>query len=264
MSQLSGPEAHARPLLSRGGMATGRRAPGAQEHPGSWRFPAARWARSSPCAALPLRGFRTTSQLLLLTGARLFALTAAFVRKLAERATAVQAKGASNNLPIFSPQTGIAVPLSQAPVVAYADGSVGQGLAIRSLSGSVVAPFDATVVAVYPVNHAIVLRHVGGVEVLIHIAVGAETLDGEHFTPKVGCDQKVAAGSLLVEFDHAAIKDAGYDAVTSVIVLNGDQYPRVVPLASGSISQGEALFMAIAVENSAGARRLLKHRGPGR
>ncbi|KQR26331.1 hypothetical protein ASF76_03515 [Microbacterium sp. Leaf151] len=141
---------------------------------------------------------------------------------------------------------------------------MGQGLAIRSLSGSVVAPFDATVVAVYPVNHAIVLRHVGGVEVLIHIAVGAETLDGEHFTPKVGCDQKVAAGSLLVEFDHAAIKDAGYDAVTSVIVLNGDQYPRVVPLASGSISQGEALFMAIAVENSAGARRLLKHRGPGR
>lgn len=155
---------------------------------------------------------------------------------------------------VLAPVDGTAVALSEVPDAAFADGSLGKGVAIRPTSGAVYAPFDATVVAAFPTGHAVGLRGVDGVELLIHVGLDTVKLGGEHFTLKVASGQQVKAGDLLLEFDGDAIERAGYDLITPVIVTNGDLYPDVADVASGPLSHGETLFRAVSVDAMTAAR----------
>ncbi|MCT2084523.1 beta-glucoside-specific PTS transporter subunit IIABC [Microbacterium enclense] len=155
---------------------------------------------------------------------------------------------------VLAPVDGSAVPLSEVPDAAFADGSLGKGVAIRPTSGAVYAPFDATVVAAFPTGHAVGLRGVDGVELLIHVGLDTVKLGGEHFALKVASGQQVKAGDLLLEFDGDAIERAGYDLITPVIVTNGDLYPDVADVASGPLSHGETLFRAVSVDAMTTAR----------
>ncbi|WP_431796332.1 beta-glucoside-specific PTS transporter subunit IIABC [Microbacterium enclense] len=155
---------------------------------------------------------------------------------------------------VLAPVDGSAVPLSEVPDAAFADGSLGKGVAIRPTSGAVYAPFDATVVAAFPTGHAVGLRGVDGVELLIHVGLDTVKLGGEHFALKVASGQQVKAGDLLLEFDGDAIGRAGYDLITPVIVTNGDLYPDVADVASGPLSHGETLFRAVSVDAMTTAR----------
>ncbi|MBZ4488254.1 beta-glucoside-specific PTS transporter subunit IIABC [Microbacterium sp. cx-55] len=160
----------------------------------------------------------------------------------------------STNVDVLSPLDGTAVPLSEVPDAAFADGSLGQGVAIRPRSGALYAPFDATVVAAFPTGHAIGLRTADGAEVLIHVGIDTVKLAGQHFDLKVTSGQEVTAGALLLEFDVDAITAAGYDLITPVIVTNSDLYPTIGTAASGPIAHGELLFSAIAVEQVVAAK----------
>lgn len=160
----------------------------------------------------------------------------------------------SNDVEVLSPLDGTVVPLSEVSDAAFADGSLGQGVAIRPTSGALYAPFDATVVAAFPTGHAIGLRHADGAEVLIHVGIDTVKLAGEHFRLKVSSGQQVKAGDLLLEFDGDAIAAAGYDLITPVIVTNPDLYPAVGTPAVGPIAHGDALFFAVAVEQVLAAK----------
>lgn len=161
---------------------------------------------------------------------------------------------ASTDVRVLSPLDGTVVPLSQVADAAFADGSLGDGVAILPRSGAVYAPFDATVVAAFPTGHAVGLRHADGAEMLIHIGLDTVRLGGEHFELKVTAGQQVKAGDLLVEFDGDAIERAGYDLTTPVIITNPDLYPEVGEAASGPIAHGEPLFFARAVEAAIAAK----------
>ncbi|TQJ30171.1 beta-glucoside-specific PTS transporter subunit IIABC [Microbacterium sp. SLBN-146] len=154
----------------------------------------------------------------------------------------------ASDIDVRSPLDGTVVPLSEVGDAAFADGSLGDGVAIRPRSGAVYAPFDATVVAAFPTGHAIGLRSGEGVELLIHIGIDTVRLGGTHFDLKVTSGQTVRAGDLLVEFDGDAIERAGYDLTTPVVVTNPDQFPEVGSAASGPIAHGESLFFARAIE----------------
>jgi PTS system beta-glucosides-specific IIC component len=161
---------------------------------------------------------------------------------------------ASTDVQVLSPLDGTVVPLAEVPDAAFADGTLGYGVAIRPRSGAVYAPFDATVVAAFPTGHAVGLRHADGAELLIHVGIDTVRLAGEHFELKVTSGQVVKAGDLLVEFDGDAIERAGYDLITPVIVTNADLYPEVGEPAIGLIAHGEPLFLARAVEAAAPAK----------
>lgn len=164
-------------------------------------------------------------------------------------AAAPAAPAAATDTVVLSPVDGTVVALSEVPDAAFADASLGKGVAIRPTSGAVYAPFDGTVVAAFPTGHAIGLRGVDGVELLIHVGLDTVKLGGEHFSPKVSSGQQVTAGDLLLEFDGDAIERAGYDLITPVIVTNGDLYPDVAEVASGPLSHGETLFRAVSVDS---------------
>jgi PTS system beta-glucosides-specific IIC component len=159
-----------------------------------------------------------------------------------------------NDVAVLSPLDGTVVPLSETPDAAFAEGSLGDGVAIRPRTGALYAPFDATVVAAFPTGHAIGLRHADGLELLIHIGIDTVKLAGAHFTLHTTSGQEVKAGDLLVEFDVDAIRAAGYDLTTPVIVTNPDLYPEVGAPASGPIAHGETLFFARAVESAVAAK----------
>jgi PTS system beta-glucosides-specific IIC component len=160
----------------------------------------------------------------------------------------------NNDVEVRNPVDGTVVPLSDVPDAAFADGSLGQGVAIRPTSGALYAPFDATVVAAFPTGHAIGLRHANGAEVLIHIGIDTVKLGGQHFALKVSSGQEVKAGDLLVEFDREAVAAAGFDLTTPVIVTNPDLYPTIRSAASGPLAHGEPLFFAVAVEQAIAAK----------
>ncbi len=167
-----------------------------------------------------------------------------------DAAASVAGTDSANDVFVLSPVDGTAIPLSEVADAAFADGSLGQGVAIQPRSGAVYAPFDGTVVAAFPTGHAFGLRHADGTELLIHIGLDTVKLGGEHFAVKVTSGQQVAAGDLLVEFDGDAIEKAGYDLTTPVIVTNPDLYPSVQDVASGPIAHGEPLFTAVSVESA--------------
>ncbi|MDQ1085328.1 MULTISPECIES: beta-glucoside-specific PTS transporter subunit IIABC [Microbacterium] len=164
------------------------------------------------------------------------------------------APAAATDTVVSNPVDGTVVPLAEVPDAAFADASLGKGVAIRPTSGAVYAPFDGTVVAAFPTGHAIGLRGVDGVELLIHVGLDTVKLGGQHFALKVQSGAEVKAGDLLLEFDGDAIEKAGYDLITPVIVTNGDLYPDIADAASGPLSHGETLFRAVSVDSLSTAR----------
>ncbi|PXA67140.1 PTS beta-glucoside transporter subunit EIIBCA [Cryobacterium arcticum] len=154
----------------------------------------------------------------------------------------------SADVAVNSPMDGVVVPLSEVPDIAFAEGGLGQGVAIRPTSGVVYAPFDGVVAAVFPSKHAIGLRHANGAELLIHVGIDTVKLAGEHFVSDLTKGQSVKAGEVLLEFDRAAIDAAGYDLISPVIILNAGKYPVVASGASGAIRHGDALYLAVAAE----------------
>ncbi len=183
-----------------------------------------------------------------------FLLTAIVGFKEPAEDAAAPAPEAANDVQILSPVDGTVVPLSEVPDAAFADGSLGRGVAISPRSGAVYAPFDGTVVAAFPTGHALGLRHADGAELLIHIGIDTVKLGGQHFTSKVTAGQQVKAGDLLVEFDAEAIARAGYDLTTPVVVTNPDLYPAIAGESFGPTAHGEPLFTAVSVDALTTAR----------
>lgn len=168
-----------------------------------------------------------------------------------EEDAAPAAPNTANDVAVMSPLDGTAVPLSEVDDPVFGGGALGKGVAIRPRSGALYAPFDGTVVAAFPTGHAFGLRHADGTELLIHVGLDTVKLNGEHFTVAVTSGQEVRAGDLLVEFDTAAIEEAGFDLITPVIVTNGELYPEISGPAAGPVGHGDPLFTAVSVDSLA-------------
>ena len=53
-------------------------------------------------------------------------------------------------------------------------------------------------------------------------------LKGKHFNAKVKAGDSIKKGDLLLEFDINAIKKAGYDVITPVIITNTGDYSDII------------------------------------
>ncbi|CAI3237652.1 MAG: glucose PTS transporter subunit IIA [Clostridium sp.] len=122
---------------------------------------------------------------------------------------------------IYSPLTGEVIPLSEVNDLAFSSGSMGEGCAIIPENGQVSAPFDGTVVAIFPTKHAIGLKSNDGIEILIHIGLDTVNDQGKEFTSKVKMGDTIVRGQILIEFNMQALKDKGYDLTTPIIITEG-------------------------------------------
>ncbi|WP_339286671.1 beta-glucoside-specific PTS transporter subunit IIABC [Paenibacillus sp. FSL R5-0486] len=143
---------------------------------------------------------------------------------------------------VFSPIEGTIVELSEVPDPAFASGAMGKGIAIEPTVGRVVAPFDGTVTVAFKKKHALAVVSDTGAEILVHVGVDTVKLDGQHFVSHIKEGDRVQAGDLLLEFNIAQIKAAGYHTVTPIIVTNSANYEEVIPQATGQVSSQELLL----------------------
>lgn len=145
-------------------------------------------------------------------------------------------------LELFAPLKGEILPLSQAKDPVFAEGMMGQGVVIDPAEGKLYAPFDGQVTLLFPTKHAIGLLSEDGTEVLIHIGIDTVKLDGEHFTAKVSQGDSITKGQLLMEFDIDAIRAAGYEVQTPIIITNSNEFQVDPVLEAAPISLDEAIM----------------------
>jgi PTS system beta-glucosides-specific IIC component len=147
---------------------------------------------------------------------------------------------------VLSPVKGRVLPLSQASDQAFAQGALGKGVLIDPTEGVVRAPFDGTVMTLFPTKHAIGLISDQGMELLIHIGMDTVQLEGKGFEAKVAQGDKVKKGQVLVTFDIEAIKEAGYSVETPVIVTNTGDYLDIIETQDKEVTSNDTLITALA------------------
>lgn len=146
---------------------------------------------------------------------------------------------------ICSSINGNVLPLSEAKDDAFAQGLLGNGVAIDPADGKVVSPVDGTVMTLFPTKHAIGLVSDNGAEILIHLGMDTVKLDGKYFEAHVKQGDKVKKGDVLVTCDVEAIKAEGYSMITPVIVTNTADYLDVVEMASGTVKAGDDIISCL-------------------
>ena len=124
----------------------------------------------------------------------------------------------------FAPMAGKAVAITEVPDPTFAEGMLGNGIAIEPVDGKVCAPCDATVDMMFSTGHAVSLVADNGAEILIHVGLETVSLEGKPFTVRVANGDKVKKGQVLMEADLEAIKAAGLPTITPVVICNTDAY----------------------------------------
>jgi PTS system beta-glucosides-specific IIC component len=147
---------------------------------------------------------------------------------------------ATRVLDVLTPVAGTVVALAAVPDAVFSSGALGAGAAVVPSDGRVVAPVDAEVVTVLP--HAYGLRTATGVELLIHVGIDTVQMGGAGFSPAVATGAQVRAGDLLADVDLAAVRAAGHDTSTVVVVTGGAAADEVRTAAEGRVGTGDALL----------------------
>lgn len=146
---------------------------------------------------------------------------------------------------VLSPVKGRVLPLSKASDQAFAQGALGKGILIEPTEGVVRAPFDGTVMTLFPTLHAIGLISDQGMELLIHIGMDTVQLEGNGFEEKVAQGDRVKKGQVLVTFDIEAIKAAGYSVETPIIVTNTSDYLDIVETQEREVTSNDTLITGL-------------------
>ena len=132
--------------------------------------------------------------------------------------------------------------MSQVNDEVFSQKMMGDGAAIVPSDGTIVAPADGEITVAYATKHAYGLTSTDGAEILIHIGLDTVNLKGDHFTSNVAQGQKVKKGDVLGTVDLDAVKAAGYDTTTMIVITNTANYSAVKQLADGTVQAGDDLI----------------------
>lgn len=120
---------------------------------------------------------------------------------------------------------------------------MGKGVAVEPTEGKVVAPFDGTIVTLFPTKHAIGIISDNGIEVLIHIGLDTVELNGKYFDAHIKQGDKVKKGQLLMTFDLQNLQKEGFVTQTPVIITNTQSYSDVISSTSGNVNYNDELLV---------------------
>lgn len=168
--------------------------------------------------------------------------------KMSKEEAKLAATGQSKKLSkgeVFSPIEGKVLPLSEAKDGAFSDGIMGKGVVIEPTSGEVIAPFDGTVMTLFPTNHAIGLISETGTEVLIHIGIDTVQLEGKGFEAFVKQGDTVKKGQKLVQFDIDTITSEGYNTQVPIIITNTPDFADIIPVSQPAVKRNDLLITTV-------------------
>ena len=151
-------------------------------------------------------------------------------------------------LKIVAPFDGWCAPLDEVPDPVFAGRLLGDGLAIDPTSGIVAAPCDGEIIALPASGHAVSIRGLHNVDVLIHIGIDTVHLGGRGFDPRVKPGARVKAGDELIRFDQNVVARGAKSLMTPIVATSEGaifHHRR----GAGLIRAGELLF-AVSIDGS--------------
>jgi glucose-specific phosphotransferase system IIA component len=152
-------------------------------------------------------------------------------------------KKKDKGIEIGSPVKGKAVPISQVSDPTFGEEILGKGVAIQPEEGKIYAPADGTIEMLFDTKHAVSMTTTEGVELLVHIGLDTVALKGEHFTAHKGNGDAVKKGDLLISVDLEAVKAAGYDVITPMVVCNTSDYQTVEAVTDTEVNPGDTVLI---------------------
>ena len=142
-----------------------------------------------------------------------------------------------------APVKGTAGPISQGSDPTFGEEILGKGVAIQPADGKIYAPADGTIEMLFDTKHAVSMTTTEGVELLVHIGLDTVALKGEHFTAHKGNGDAVKKGDLLISVDLEAVKAAGYDVITPMVVCNTSDYQTVEAVTGSDVNPGDTVLI---------------------
>lgn len=136
---------------------------------------------------------------------------------LSERAN-VSEIGNEKSHTISALANGKMFPVEQVKDDVFSQKVLGNGVAFELEDDLVCAPADGVLSLVYPTGHAFGISTQDGVEFLVHIGIDTVKLDGKGFWILKEQGSLVKAGDPVIKVDRDAVKNAGYDLSTILIV----------------------------------------------
>lgn len=152
-------------------------------------------------------------------------------------------KKKDKGIEIGVPVKGKAVPISQVSDPTFGEEILGKGVAIQPADGKIYAPADGTIEMLFDTKHAVSMTTTEGVELLVHIGLDTVALKGEHFTAHKGNGDAVKKGDLLISVDLEAVKAAGYDVITPMVVCNTSDYQTVEAVTGSDVNPGDTVLI---------------------
>ena len=152
-------------------------------------------------------------------------------------------KKKDKGIEIGAPVKGKAVPISQVSDPTFGEEILGKGVAIQPEDGKIYAPADGTIEMLFDTKHAVSMTTTEGVELLVHIGLDTVALKGEHFTAHKGNGDAVKKGDLLISIDLEAVKAAGYDVITPMVVCNTSDYQTVEAVTGSDVNPGDTVLI---------------------
>ena len=152
-------------------------------------------------------------------------------------------KKKDKGIEIGSPVKGKAVPISKVRDPTFGEEILGKGVAIQPADGKIYAPADGTIEMLFDTKHAVSMPTTEGVELLVHIGLDTVALKGEHFTAHKENGDAVKKGDLLISVDLEAVKAAGYDVITPMVVCNTSDYQSVEAVTGSDVNPGDTVLI---------------------
>src|SRR6202035_2215139 len=139
-------------------------------------------------------------------------------------------------------------PLDEVPDPVFAGRLLGDGLALDPTSGIVTAPCDGEIITLPASGHAVSIRSLNGVDVLVHIGIDTVQLGGRGFDPRVKPGARVKAGDELIRFDLDVVA-RGAKSLMTPIVVTSDGASFQNRRGAGLVKAGDLLF-AVSIDAS--------------
>lgn len=143
---------------------------------------------------------------------------------------------------MYAPVKGHVIPLAEVEDPAFASGMLGQGVGVEPEDDCLYASADGELTVVFPTGHAVGMKTADGMEILLHIGIDTVEAKGDGFQICRQQGEQVKAGELLVRFDRAKLRAAGYKMTVMVLVTNADELGTVKVSASGDVEVLEELY----------------------
>lgn len=118
---------------------------------------------------------------------------------------------------IYNPVQGYVVKITDVNDPVFSKKMMGEGFAIKPENGQVYAPFNGTIMSIFPTKHAIIIKGEHGEEALIHMGIDTVELQGNGYNILVEENERVTKNTLLAEIDLSLLKENNKD--TSIMVV---------------------------------------------